>query len=336
MFSWGGIRQRECAVKQFFQPFLSGKQSSISSRIKLTAHGYDELFVERISFYSTYDIASNTTFLDGATGKKSSIIAVSTEEEYQLQNKLVFEPLEKFETKLASSEAKIESKRELAEYFFELGYAYHRIKELDRAITYYNKALIVDPDFAKIYWRRGNIYRKKGQYQQALQDCNKAISLNPELAGAYSARGIVYKNMKKYDLAIQDSSKAIHLDSKYVAAYINRGNVYYLQEKFDAAIRDYTAAITINVDSKSQDIAIAYAGRGEVYQRKKQFDLSLREFNKAISINPEYARVYYYRAFIWYYQKDFEKVWADVEKCRKLGVTYEPRFIEKLKKASGR
>ena len=330
----GDSTKRVRTVKQFFQPFFSGKQSSISSKIKLTAYGYDDLFVERISFYSTYDIASNTTFLDGATGKKTSIIAISTGEEYQLQNKLVYEPLEKFERKLASSDAQIESKRKLAEYFHELGYAYLRIKEWDRAITYYNKALIVDPDFAKAYINRGFTYRKKGQYQQALQDLNKAISLNPERAGAYAERGIVYKNMKKYDRAIRDCDKATYLDSKNVSAYINRGNVYLIQGKPDAAIRDYT--VVINVDSKSQDIAIAYGGRGEAYQRKKQFDLSLRDFNKAISINPEYARVYYYRAIIWYNQKDFERAWADVEKCRKLGLTPNAKFIEDLKKVSGR
>ncbi|MDR1363285.1 MAG: tetratricopeptide repeat protein [Spirochaetaceae bacterium] len=45
----------------------------------------------------------------------------------------------------------------------------------DKAITDYNRAVRLDPDFALAYNGRGNAYDGKGDYDRAIADCNQAV-----------------------------------------------------------------------------------------------------------------------------------------------------------------
>ncbi len=56
----------------------------------------------------------------------------------------------------------------------------------------YNKAIEIDPMYAKPYYNRGNAYLKKEQYNQAIQDFTKAIDIKSSYAKAYNKRGYTY------------------------------------------------------------------------------------------------------------------------------------------------
>ena len=58
-------------------------------------------------------------------------------------------------------------------------------------------------------------YGPLGQYTKALDDFNKAIAINPKYAKAYYGRGEVFEKLGKADLAEKDKMKAKELG--YVA-----------------------------------------------------------------------------------------------------------------------
>ena len=66
----------------------------------------------------------------------------------------------------------------------------------------------------------------KGQYKQALSDFNKALEINPNYAGAYYNRGLVNVILEQKEQAISDFSKAIEINPNDAEAYYNRGNVF--------------------------------------------------------------------------------------------------------------
>ena len=45
---------------------------------------------------------------------------------------------------------------------------------------------------------------------------------------------------------------------------------------------------------------------------------------------------YLNRAVAYYYRRDYDKAWADVKACRRLGGEVFPVFLGELRKASGR
>ena len=69
----------------------------------------------------------------------------------------------------------------------------------------------MNPNKLEAYNNRGYAYQELKQYQKALADYNKAIELNPQYALAYSNRGEVHYYLKNYTQAIDDLNKAIEL-----------------------------------------------------------------------------------------------------------------------------
>src|SRR5690349_6379695 len=63
------------------------------------------------------------------------------------------------------------------------------------------------------YNNRGNAYTTQGQYDLAMEDYNKAINLNPGFAKPINNRGVVHKKKVELDLAMKDFDAAINLDS---------------------------------------------------------------------------------------------------------------------------
>jgi tetratricopeptide (TPR) repeat protein len=56
------------------------------------------------------------------------------------------------------------------------------------------------------------------EYDRAISDYNKAIELDPKLAGAYSNRGYVYVHKQDKNHAIADFRKALSLDPNHNGA----------------------------------------------------------------------------------------------------------------------
>ncbi|OGP69033.1 MAG: hypothetical protein A2170_06220 [Deltaproteobacteria bacterium RBG_13_53_10] len=114
-------------------------------------------------------------------------------------------------------------------------------------------------------------------------------------------------------------------------AYYNRGNAYWDKGQLDQAILDYNRALELN-----PGYAEAYNNRGVAYRNKGQYDQAILDYNKAFEINPRFAEVYYIRAVTYYHKKDYGKSWEDVHLAQSLGYKVLDKFLDALRKASGR
>lgn len=79
-----------------------------------------------------------------------------------------------------------------AEQHFDSGVELPEQGRLKQAISAYDEALRLNPQYAKAYNNRGFAYDNLGQYQRAIQDYDEAIRLDPKLALAYANRGVAY------------------------------------------------------------------------------------------------------------------------------------------------
>lgn len=106
----------------------------------------------------------------------------------------------------------IELKGQQLEFcFYFRGIALYRLGRLDEAIADLSKAITLK-QHPRFYDDRGNLLAQKGDFESAMADLNRAIEIEPKYAKAYGDRGIV-RLMRGEDTAAElDFRKCFELD----------------------------------------------------------------------------------------------------------------------------
>ena len=197
--------------------------------------------------------------------------------------------------------------------FSNRGNAYFKKGRFDLSIADYNAALKLNPNFSNAYYNRGTVYSKKGKHDLAIKDYTRAIGLDPKPVDAYSNRGVAYNSIYKVDKAIEDYNRALELNPNYAAAYYNRGNAYLKKGAGTKAIEDYTEAIRLNPKD-----TLAFNNRGNIYAGRGETDLAVKDYSKALELDPGLAFVYNNRGFAYDGRGEYEWAMEDYNKAIKL------------------
>jgi tetratricopeptide (TPR) repeat protein len=185
-----------------------------------------------------------------------------------------------------------------------------------QAIANFDRAIKIDPKNTYFHRGRGNARLAAGEKDAGIADLTHATEIDPS-ADQYRERGRAYFGLGAYDLAIADQTTAITIDPQDAAAYNERAKSYREKGLLDRAVADHKAAIRINPESYD-----AYNDLGETFERAggdsssaPEFNEAIAEFTKAIEINPEYGQSYINRARLEEKLGRFEDAIRDNEKA---------------------
>jgi lipoprotein NlpI len=134
------------------------------------------------------------------------------------------------------------------------------------AVTAFNKAIELSPNFAAAYASRAHVYHMLGQHQQGIADYSQAISRQVGYVQAYYNRGNVYSDSGQYQRALADYSEALRLNPRYTDAYYNRGLVYLYLGQGDAGA-DARAYLSLKGWQETQSqyiVMIGYFGYRQI------------------------------------------------------------------------
>ena len=270
----------------------------------------------------------------------------------------------------------IDSPESIQSAYNNRGQIYETKGDLDKALEDYTKGIEAMPNpmfsgfryFKQVLHRnRAKLYLQKNEYEKAWSDVrsveklggsvdpkfieklkNRDSSRDKKDAGKspekypgassevnlYNSRG--YKSYEKgqYDLAIADYNRALQIDPNDAMVLANRANAYAAKEDFDKAIADYTKAAEIN----PKDFKV-YHDLGLTYVNKGDFDKAIYYFNKTLEVKPDVindGQFHNDRAVAYFWKKEYDKCWEDVNKAMELGYKIHPQFLRELKKATGR
>jgi Tfp pilus assembly protein PilF len=172
------------------------------------------------------------------------------------------------------------------------------------------KTTVVPTSQAQDFYNRGVDLLNEGKYQEAIAEFDKAIQLDPKYAKAYSNRGYAYTLIQQYDLGIADCTTAIQLDPGDATGYYNRGFAYLLTNKYDLSIADSTMVIKLHPEAMG-----AYTTRGLAYENNNQYDLAIADFNKVIESDPKDAFTYRFRGDAYFNIGQYDLAVADYDKA---------------------
>lgn len=146
----------------------------------------------------------------------------------------------------AYEQAEIVGRKEAVEFrskdpevYLEVGNEYCDANDYETAVTYYRKAVELDPDWFWGHLRLGLAYSHMGQYENAILEWQRLAELEPEEAVAHVLSADTYLEMGQYQKAIEASQKALRIDPGSVSAHYNLGRAHLEMGNKDLASEEY-------------------------------------------------------------------------------------------------
>lgn len=197
----------------------------------------------------------------------------------------------------------------VANSFQNIGIAYLDIRNYEKAINYFKKALNIylskyDTEYSQIsyiYDNIGIVYIEKGEYNFAEDFFNKALRTRKknfqkepkELAFSYTTIGNLYSIKGEFNKALNFYNKVLEIalnnfEFKHpntAIAYNNIGLTYRDKGQYDTALNYFYKAIDIQIKKLGKthpELCVTYSAIGSVYFEKSEYEIAFKYFNKAL------------------------------------------------------
>lgn len=138
--------------------------------------------------------------------------------------------------------------------FTSAGVTHLQMRQYERAIRDFDRALALQPGLVVAWRQRGIAYRDKGDYERALADFEQAILLAPSDARLYTERGLAYELLGDYANAIRDFDRAISFKPNNAPAIESRGRTHFYLGNFAQSAADLQRGLSL--DSTNADVAL--------------------------------------------------------------------------------
>ncbi len=136
-------------------------------------------------------------------------------------------------------------------YMESLGAALAEKKQIDEALTIFEKSLSIDKLNPMTYYSLGNIHVfDLKQPEKALSYYKEVVTLDPDFPNGYLNLGNTYASLGHHLEAIEAYKKEIFVRPKSHLAFINLGYVYKLLGKVSEARTALKSALTLEPSSK--------------------------------------------------------------------------------------
>jgi len=204
------------------------------------------------------------------------------------------------------------------------GYLRYSAKNDQEAMKAFDKAIELDPNFARAYAGRAAIYTIWEQYQQAFRESEKAIKLDPNLAWGFNCRGVAHTGLMSYQEAIQDFNRALELAPNSVWFYCNRSGTYFMLKNYHQALGDANKAIELD-----PEFSVAYFRRGRALTALNNIQDAVKSYDKAIKLDPTFSWSFLQRGYVFLKLGQNEQALEDLKKAANLGNNDAQSYLKK-------
>jgi tetratricopeptide (TPR) repeat protein len=178
-------------------------------------------------------------------------------------------------------------KPDFAEAYNNLGDALHGLGRPEEAVASYEKALRLMPDLAGAHYNLGNALRESGRLEEAVAQYREALRHEPGLAAAHGNLGAALERLGRLEEAVTHLTEAVRLKPDYAIAYNNLGNALLRQGRFEEAVTRYNEALRLK-----PDYAETYNNLGNALLRQGRFEEAVTRYKEALRLKPDYAEAY--------------------------------------------
>ncbi len=138
-----------------------------------------------------------------------------------------------------------DARKELAREYYNLGNSYYKIQDFDRAVDFFNQALVLDPKLLDAHYNLSLALIKQGRGEKAealllelLEEAPGNISVLQILSYSYFRQGKVVEAISVLDTILE-----IALDNR--DALYNKGIIYWKNDEEEKAVEEFLNLLSV-------------------------------------------------------------------------------------------
>jgi len=278
----------------------------------------------------------NCSLVDAATHRQlgARTITAAMGDIFALEDRVASEALSILSGEMALSQhtslaTRPDTKPEAYQHYLRgLGYLqeFHKPENIRSAITEFDAALQIDPNYARAYAGRGEAYwlgfresnNTNDWIKKAADDCGKALAITHDIAEGHSCLGDVYNAQGEYQEAVAEFKKAVALDSSRDSAFRGLADAFERLGDVASAEATYQQAIALRPQYWA-----GYNTLGAFYFRQSRYPDAVRMLQRVVDLAPENFQGYFNLGAVLVAQGQYAKSIATLRRSIEIRPTLE-------------
>lgn len=164
-----------------------------------------------------------------------------------------------------------------------IAFEYENLGNFDKTLEYLGKALDVNPDNDLAIYEAAYCFDLLSLTDEGITFFHRLIDRNPYSSEAWFNLGVSYINAGSFEKALEALDYALTIDDQHEHSWFHKGYVLNLMERYSEAIEAFDQSI-IDDDEETDPMKFYYMG--ECYEKMKEYTLARELYNKVIHIDP--------------------------------------------------
>ena len=169
-----------------------------------------------------------------------------------------------------------------------MGMALYDQGRFDEAVESYQKAVKLEPSFADAHYNLGNALKQTGDLKKAIESYRVSLTINPNDAEVLLNYGNALKNYGDFEQAIEIYAQALKIDPNSAAAQTNMDNTIEEKTEIEKHVADYASIAKLEMGSAE---IVSYTGT--LLMARGYLDAAIDSYKQATKIKPDFAEAYY-------------------------------------------
>ncbi|HVZ17981.1 MAG TPA: tetratricopeptide repeat protein, partial [Terriglobales bacterium] len=141
--------------------------------------------------------------------------------------------------------------------------------KVDEAISQFQRAIKLRPDYAEAHFELAHAYLQKGDTEKVRAELKRVLELDPKSEAARYNLGLSYLYTNELTQAREVFSQMIAINFRSADGHVGLGLVAAAEHNDEAAVKEFDTATRIDQDTD------AYYELGSAYLRMKQYDKAI-------------------------------------------------------------
>lgn len=188
---------------------------------------------------------------------------------------------------LSFFEKAVDIDQNYAEAWYQAGFSYGMLGRHQDALKASKQAARLRPDWSETYVNIGASSFALGGFKEAAEAYRQATKLDSNNADAHYALGLSLNRLNRTDEEILAYKRTVALKPDHANAFEQLGLAYFKQKRYGEAAAAFEQLKTYKPDSKT------YNYLGESYLELNKAQESVDAFNNAVSYNPDFEKARY-------------------------------------------